>query len=99
LRKLKGHVRKVVIRLIVIGVLITSVLAASVAAPLLGMSRGTAVMLGIIFVVSGPTVVGQLSLLRRRAHRRSARQRRTASGARHPVPSVRGRPAHCRHSV
>ena len=60
LRKLKGHVRKVVIRLIIIGVLITWVLAASVAAPLLGMSRGAAVMLGIILVVSGPTVVGPL---------------------------------------
>ena len=60
LRKLKGHTRKVVIRLIVLGVLITWVLAAAVAAPLLGMSRGAAVMLGIILVVSGPTVVGPL---------------------------------------
>ena len=60
MRKLKGHTRKVVIRLIVLGVLITTVLAASVAAPLLGMSRGAAVMLGIILVVSGPTVVGPL---------------------------------------
>ncbi len=60
LRKLRGHVRKVVVRLIVIGVLITWVLAASVAARLLGMSRGAAVMLGIILVVSGPTVVGPL---------------------------------------
>jgi NhaP-type Na+/H+ or K+/H+ antiporter len=31
-----------------------------VAAPLLGMSRGAAVMPGIILVVSGPTVVGPL---------------------------------------
>jgi NhaP-type Na+/H+ or K+/H+ antiporter len=60
MRKLKGHTRKVVIRLIVFGVLITTALAASVAAPLLGMSRGAAVMLGIILVVSGPTVVGPL---------------------------------------
>ncbi len=60
LRKLKGHTRTVVIRLIVLGVLITWALAASVAAPLLGMSRGAAVMLGIILVVSGPTVVGPL---------------------------------------
>ena len=60
MRKLKGHTRKVVIRLIVLGVLITTVLAALVAAPLLGMSRGAAVMLGIILVVSGPTVVGPL---------------------------------------
>ena len=60
MRKLKGHTRKVVIRLIVLGVLITTVLGAAVAAPLLGMSRGAAVMLGIILVVSGPTVVGPL---------------------------------------
>src|SRR3984885_4592069 len=60
LRKLQGHVRKVVIRLIILGVLITWVLAAAAAAPLLGMSRGAAVMLGIILVVSGPTVVGPL---------------------------------------
>jgi NhaP-type Na+/H+ or K+/H+ antiporter len=60
MRKLKGHTRKVVIRLIVFGVLITTALAASVAAPLLGMSRGAAVMVGIILVVSGPTVVGPL---------------------------------------
>ena len=60
MRKLKGHTRKVVIRLIVLGVVITTALAAAVAAPLLGMSRGAALMLGIILVVSGPTVVGPL---------------------------------------
>ena len=60
MRKLKGHTRKVVIRLIVLGVLITTALGAAVAAPLLGMSRGAALMLGIILVVSGPTVVGPL---------------------------------------
>src|ERR1700760_4182602 len=60
LRKLRGHTRKVVIRLIVLGGLITTGLAAAVAAPLLGMLRGAAVMLGIILVVSGPTVVGPL---------------------------------------
>ena len=47
LRKLKGHTRTVVIRLIAGGVLITWVLAAALAAPLLGMSRGAAVMLGV----------------------------------------------------
>ena len=69
LRKLRGHVRTVVIRLIILGVLITWVLAASVAAPLLGMSRGAAVMLGIILVVSGPTVVGPLLRFVRPAER------------------------------
>src|SRR6201993_583091 len=60
LRMLKGHTRKVVIRLIILGVAITWALAAALAAALLGMSRGAAVMLGIILVVSGPTVVGPL---------------------------------------
>jgi NhaP-type Na+/H+ or K+/H+ antiporter len=69
LRKLRGHVRRAVIRLIILGVLITWVLAASVAAPLLGMSRGAAVMLGIILVVSGPTVVGPLLRFVRPAER------------------------------
>ena len=40
------------------GVLVTWVPAASVAAPLPGMSRGAAVVRGIILVVSGPPVVG-----------------------------------------
>ena len=69
LRKLQGHVRKVVVRLIILGVLITWVLAALVAAPLLGMSRGAALMLGIILVVSGPTVVGPLLRFVRPAER------------------------------
>jgi NhaP-type Na+/H+ or K+/H+ antiporter len=60
LRKLKGHTRRVVVRLIVFGVLITWAFGALLAAPLLGMSRGAAVMLGVILVVSGPTVVGPL---------------------------------------
>jgi NhaP-type Na+/H+ or K+/H+ antiporter len=60
LRKLTGHTRRVVIRLIAVGVPLTWVVAALVAAPLLGMSRGAAVELGAILVVSGPTVVGPL---------------------------------------
>ncbi len=69
LRKLTGHTRKPVICLIVLGVLITWVLAAAVAAPLLGMSHGAAVTLGIILVVSGPTVVGPLPGFVRAAER------------------------------
>jgi NhaP-type Na+/H+ or K+/H+ antiporter len=69
MRKLKGHTRTVVIRLIVLGVLVTWALAAAVAAPLLGLSRGAAVMLGIILVVSGPTVVGPLLSFVRPAER------------------------------
>ncbi|WP_406341519.1 cation:proton antiporter [Streptomyces sp. NBC_01578] len=60
LRKLKGHTRRVVIRLIWIGVVITWVLGTLLAMPLLGMDRRAAVMLGAILVVSGPTVVGPL---------------------------------------
>ncbi|MEY9964234.1 NhaP-type Na+/H+ or K+/H+ antiporter [Streptacidiphilus sp. MAP12-16] len=60
LRRLQGHTRRVVIRLIWLGVLITWVSAALLAAPLLGMSKRSAVMLGAILVVSGPTVVGPL---------------------------------------
>ncbi|RPF36807.1 sodium:proton antiporter [Streptomyces sp. TLI_185] len=60
LARLKGHTRRVVVRLIWIGVLITWVLGALLAAPLLGMSQRAAIMLGAILVVSGPTVVGPL---------------------------------------
>lgn len=60
LARLKGHTRRVVVRLIWIGVLITWLLGALLAAPLLGMSRRAAVMIGAILVVSGPTVVGPL---------------------------------------
>lgn len=60
LRKLTGHTRKVVVRLIVVGVPLTWLVAALVAAPLIGMSRGAAVELGAILVVSGPTVVTPL---------------------------------------
>lgn len=60
LRKLTGHIRRVVVRLIWMGTAITWVLGTFAAVPLLGMSRGSAVMLGAILVVSGPTVVGPL---------------------------------------
>ena len=60
LSKLRGHPRRVVVRLISLGVPITWALAALFAAPLLGMSRNAAIMLGAILVVSGPTVVGPL---------------------------------------
>jgi NhaP-type Na+/H+ or K+/H+ antiporter len=87
LRKLKGHTRKVVIRLIILGVLVTWVLAAALAAPLLGMSRGAAVMLGIILVVSGPTVVGPC---RHRAALAAAAQAPAGRGAREQRATRRG---------
>ncbi|TXS40128.1 sodium:proton exchanger [Streptomyces sp. uw30] len=60
LARLKGHTRRVVVRLIWMGILITWLLGALLAAPLLDMSRSAAVMIGAILVVSGPTVVGPL---------------------------------------
>jgi len=50
----------IVVRLTIIGVLITWPLAAAAAALLPGMSPGAAVMIGVILVVSGPTVAGLL---------------------------------------
>ena len=56
LAKLRGHTRRVVIRLITWGVPITWASAAL----LLGMSTGAALMTGAILVVSGPTVIASL---------------------------------------
>jgi NhaP-type Na+/H+ or K+/H+ antiporter len=69
LRKLTGHTRRVVVRLIYLGVAVTWLVGAACAAPLLGMSRGAAVELGAILVVSGPTVVGPLLRFVRPAER------------------------------
>ena len=60
LDKLRGHTRRVVVRLITWGVAITWAFAAVFAALLLGMSTGAALMTGAILVVSGPTVVAPL---------------------------------------
>lgn len=60
LAKLKGHLRRVVVRLIWIGVLATWGIATLLSKPLLGLDYRAAVMLGAILVVSGPTVVGPL---------------------------------------
>jgi hypothetical protein len=60
LRKLRGHTRRIVVRLIVMGVPVTLAFGAVFAGLLLGMSRQAAVMTGTILVVSGPTVVGPL---------------------------------------
>ena len=72
LRKLTGHTRTVVVRLIVVGVPLTWAAAALVAAPLLDMSRGAAVELGAILVVSGPTVVTPLLAFVRPVERAAA---------------------------
>ncbi|MFC1415393.1 cation:proton antiporter [Streptacidiphilus cavernicola] len=59
-RRLTGGARRTVVRLIWIGTLLTWLIAAVVAAPLLHISAQAAVMLGVILIVSGPTVVGPL---------------------------------------
>jgi NhaP-type Na+/H+ or K+/H+ antiporter len=60
LGKLRGHTRRVVLRLITVGVLVTWAFAAVFGGLLLGMSVQSALMTGVILVVSGPTVVGPL---------------------------------------
>ncbi|MDA8323768.1 MAG: cation:proton antiporter [Actinomycetota bacterium] len=60
LAKLAGHVRTVVIRLIVVGIAVSWALTAVYAIFGLSMSGQAATMLGVILVVSGPTVVGPL---------------------------------------
>jgi NhaP-type Na+/H+ or K+/H+ antiporter len=60
LAKLRGSTRGVVFRLIAAGVPVTWAFAAVFAGLLFGMSVQAALMLGVILVVSGPTVVGPL---------------------------------------
>ena len=60
LAKLRGHTRRVVFRLIAVGVPVTWALAAVFAGLLFGMSAQATLMIGVILVVSGPTVVGPL---------------------------------------
>ncbi|MCL6675146.1 cation:proton antiporter [Streptomyces panaciradicis] len=68
-RTLGGNTRRTVVRLIVLGVALSWVTVALLAGPLLGMSGESAVMLGAILVVSGPTVVGPLLAFVRPADR------------------------------
>src|SRR5262245_46212372 len=60
LRKLTGHRRRVVTRLIGIGAPLTWLLAALAAAIVVDLPSDSAIMLGAILIVSGPTVVGPL---------------------------------------
>ncbi|MCC9306001.1 cation:proton antiporter [Kitasatospora sp. RB6PN24] len=59
-RRLKGHTRRVVVRLIALGVPITWAGGLLFAELCFGLPYRAAVMLGAILVVSGPTVVGPL---------------------------------------
>ena len=69
LAKLRGHTRRAVFRLIAVGVLVTWGFAAVFAGLLFGMSAQAALMIGVILVVSGPTVVGPLLRFIRPAER------------------------------
>ncbi|MEU6880293.1 cation:proton antiporter [Streptomyces sp. NPDC046712] len=60
LRKLTGHTRGIVGRLLVYGVLLTFLVIAAVSPAMFDMPLRVAAMLGVILVVSGPTVVGPL---------------------------------------
>ncbi|MGW6615976.1 cation:proton antiporter [Streptomyces erythrochromogenes] len=60
LRQLTGRTRGIVGRLLVAGILLTFLAVAAVAPALFGMSLASAAMVGVILVVSGPTVVGPL---------------------------------------
>lgn len=60
LRKLARHTRGIVGRLLLYGVLLTFLVTATVSPALFDMPLRVAAMLGVILVVSGPTVVGPL---------------------------------------
>lgn len=60
LRKLTGRTRGIVGRLLVYGVLLTFLVVASAAPAMFDMPLRVAAMVGVILVVSGPTVVGPL---------------------------------------
>ncbi|MCX5144563.1 sodium:proton antiporter [Streptomyces sp. NBC_00338] len=60
LRKLTGRTRGIVGRLLLLGVLVTFLITAAVAPAMFDMPLRVASMLGVILVVSGPTVVGPI---------------------------------------
>ncbi|MFD9368125.1 cation:proton antiporter [Streptomyces sp. NPDC060020] len=60
LRNLTGHTRAIVGRLLLFGVAFTFLAVCAVGPALFGMSLRVAAMVGMILVVSGPTVVGPL---------------------------------------
>ncbi|MFD7231111.1 cation:proton antiporter [Streptomyces sp. NPDC059881] len=60
LRHLRAATRSVVLRLLVLGVVLTSAAVMLLGPVLFGVPLAVAVMLGVILVVSGPTVVGPL---------------------------------------
>lgn len=61
--------RRIILRLVLVGALVTFVCAAGATALFIGVSSQMAFLLGAIFVVSGPTVVGPLLAFARPKHR------------------------------
>ncbi|MER5400954.1 cation:proton antiporter [Streptomyces sp. NPDC002599] len=60
LRNLTGRTRSTVVRLLIIGILVTFFAVGSIGPALFGIPLRGAAMIGMILVVSGPTVVGPL---------------------------------------
>ncbi|MET7985715.1 MULTISPECIES: hypothetical protein [unclassified Streptomyces] len=60
LRNLTGRTRSTVVRLLIIGILVTFLAVAAIGPALFGIPLRGAAMIGMILVVSGPTVVGPL---------------------------------------
>lgn len=60
LRNLTGDTRKIVGRLLLVGIVVTFFVVAGVGPALFGIPLRVAAMIGVILVVSGPTVVGPL---------------------------------------
>ncbi|MFJ3222246.1 cation:proton antiporter [Streptomyces sp. NPDC086783] len=60
LRNLTGRTRSVVVRLLVIGIVVTFFAVSGMGPALFGIPLRVAAMIGVILVVSGPTVVGPL---------------------------------------
>ncbi|WP_406369390.1 cation:proton antiporter [Streptomyces sp. NBC_00647] len=60
LRNLTGRTRGIVVRLLIIGILVTFLAVGGIGPALFGIPLRVAAMIGMILVVSGPTVVGPL---------------------------------------
>jgi NhaP-type Na+/H+ or K+/H+ antiporter len=60
LRFLTSHTRQIVSRMMVIGLPVTVAAGAAAAGPLVGLSRGGAVLAGAILAITGPSVVGPM---------------------------------------
>lgn len=60
LRFLTSHTRRIVTRLVAVGIPVTAALGAVAAGPMLGLSRGGAVLAGTILAITGPSALGPI---------------------------------------